>query len=903
MEKKEKNKNLVRERYDVRGMSCAACELAVQKAVKKQGVDDCEVSLMTNSMEVRYDPTKISSAMIEKAVKDAGYEASLQSLPQPFKNASSKEKEKSIFAEQKEEIESRLRLSVPFLFVLMYFSMGSMIGFPIPSWMQGPEGSSSFALIQLLLTLPILFVNRVFFVRGFSALFHRAPNMDSLIALGASAASLYGIFALFRINYGLGFGHPEIVHTYMHELYFEGAAMICTLITVGKYLEVRSKMKTSSSLEALMGLRPDTARRVVEGTEKEVPVEMIQVGDILSVKPGERIPLDGVIIQGQSSVDESALTGESLPVFKKEGDPVTGATMNQSGSFLFRTEAVGEDTALSKIIELVREANSSKAPIQSLADQIAGIFVPAVMAISLITFFSWILSGAAFEFALRLAISVLVISCPCALGLATPVVVMAATGKGAENGLLIKSAGALQELYQVDGFVFDKTGTLTEGRPFLTDLILFDPSWTADDFLKALFSLEKNSEQPLAEAIVRAGEKKKIQALSVENFLSLPGRGVQGELLWPSLDREKRLFLLGGNRRLMEENAIDLSQAEKTASLLAEEGKTPMYFAAEGELIGLAAAADQVKNTSKKALEDLRERGVKTLMLTGDNEKTAKAIAESLDLTDFRAEVLPQDKDATIRALQESGSSGKGPEKWAMVGDGINDAPALSRARVGIAIGAGTDVAMDSADLVLVRSDLQDVVAAYDLSKETMRKIKQNYFWAFFYNVICIPVAAGLFYPKFGLSLNPMIAAGAMSLSSLFVVSNALHLRSFHFDRSASYQAREGDSGTWQVKYWVKEGTKKNEGQEQNVKKPGQKNREKIQERKKRMEKTLKIEGMMCGHCKLNVEKALNEMDGVQAQVDLEGGKAHVKADHEILEEDFKKVIDQAGYKMTGFVE
>lgn len=904
MAKNEIEEKKVKERYDIRGMSCAACELTVQRTVQKlEGMGACEVSLMTNSMEVTYDPARLNPSLIEKAVKDAGYEASLQRTSEKIPAGTKKGKEKSIFEEQMEEMQTRLKVSVPFLLILMYFSMGSMVGLPLPYWMKGPGGSASFALIQLLLTLPILFVNRIFFLRGFRALGHRSPNMDSLIALGASAATLYGIFVLFRINYGLGFHHPEIVHTYMHELYFEGAAMILTLITVGKYLEVRSKMKTSSSIEALMDLAPDTARVVMDDGEKEVPIEEIKVGDLISVRPGERIPLDGVLVQGQSSVDESALTGESLPVFKKEGDRVTGATMNKSGAFLFRAEAVGEDTTLSKIIELVKEANSTKAPIQSLADRIAGVFVPAVIGISLFTFFIWILLGAPFEFALRLSISVLVISCPCALGLATPVVVMAATGKGAENGLLIKSAAALQELGQVDGICFDKTGTLTEGRPFLTDLVLFDPAWSGDTFLQALYSLEKNSEQPLAEAMVRAAEKKGLSPLPAENFQSIPGRGIKAELLWAVSGEKKRIPMVGGNLRLMEEEGIDPSFAQEAAEKLAEEGKTPMYFAADGKLIGLAAAADRVKNTSQIALENLRIRGLKTVMLTGDNEKTARVIARSLGLTDYRAEVLPQDKDSKIRDLQEKGTSQGTRQKWAMVGDGINDAPALSRADVGIAIGAGTDVAIDSADVVLVRSDLQDVVAAYDLSKLTMKKIKQNYFWAFFYNVLCIPLAAGLFYPAFGLSLNPMIAAFAMSLSSFFVVTNALSLRAFRFDRSAPYRPGDEEVGQWQVRYWEKEGTKESEGRGQISKKTGQQDQKNNQERKKLMEKTLKIEGMMCGHCKLNVEKALNEMDGVQAQVDLEGGKAHVKADHEILEEEFKKVIDKAGYKMTGFVE
>ncbi len=770
-----------KERYSVKGMFCASCQANVEKAVKKlDGVEEANVSLMTNSMDVSYESEAITSDQIIDAVKKAGYEADFdQTLTggddrverRPEK---AKTEEKSIFEQEAEDMKKRLIISFPFLIAIMYVAMGPMVGLPLPSWLEGYEGAANFALVQMLITLPVLFANRLIFIRGFKGLFRAMPNMDSLVGIGAGASFLYGVFALFRINYGIAHGLTDLVEAYRHQLYFEGVVTILTLISLGKYMEVKSKIKTGSSIKKLMGLRPNVARIVRDGKELEIPIDEVGVGDILSVKPGERIPVDGVLLTGRSSVDESAISGESIPVLKEEGDKLIGATMNKTGAFTMEAKAVGEDTMLSKIIELVKEANAGKAPIQSLADKISAVFVPTVIVIAISVFAVWMMKGAGFEFSLGLAISVLVISCPCALGLATPVVIMVATGKGAENGLLIKSAAALQELEEADTFVFDKTGTITEGKPVLTDIILYSDAYTETEFLKLAASLEKSSEQPLAEAILEKAEEEKLELAEVKLFEGIPGRGIKGKVL---RENGKILDILAGNKALMEEYGVDFDFAGSDEARLADEGKTPMYFAFSYEACGIIAAMDPVKESSKKALKTLKKRGIRTIMLTGDNERTAKAIGSDLDLSSFRAGLLPEDKEKEIKGL------GSGQGKICMVGDGINDAPALARADIGIAVGAGTDVAMESADVVLVRSDLMDVIAAYDLSKKTMKKIKENYFWAFFYNVLCIPLAAGLLYPSFGIRLNPMIASAAMSLSSIFVVANALTLRYFKVKR------------------------------------------------------------------------------------------------------------------------
>lgn len=888
---------LVKERYDVEGMTCAACENAVTRAVAKlDGVEEVRVSLMTNAMDVAYDKQKMSARQIEKAVQDAGYDAHLKpKKSERTAGKSSAQPEQSPFAKQAEDMRQRLRISVPFLLALLYVAMGPMIALPLPKALSGMEGSANFALLQFLLVLPIAFANRIYFTHGFRSLWKRQPNMDSLIAVGAAAGLIYGVFALFQISYGMGFGDAKRVMQYRHDLYFEGAGTILTLITLGKYWEVKSKLKTTGSLRALMDLQPKTARVVHNGVETIVGIEEVEKGDILSVRPGERIALDGVVVEGRSSVDESAITGESIPVEKGVGDKVTGATMNKVGAFRFRATAVGEETTLAKIIELVEEAQATKAPMQALADKIAGIFVPVVIGISILTLAVWLLVGQPFTFALRLAICVLVISCPCALGLATPVVVMVATGKAAENGLLIKSAEALEILHEAKILALDKTGTITEGHPHVTDILVAE-NWDTETILQLAGSLEKDSEQPLAEAIVQAAKQKDIPLLAVEDFEAVPGRGVKGQVT----KEEKTYALAVGNRRFMNEEGIAIDALQNEAESLAEQGKTPIYFAADGVVIAILAAADVIKNTSRKALHALQERGITPVMLTGDNEKTARAIANDLGIDRYVAGILPQDKERYVREWQEDGKV-----KVGMVGDGINDAPALVRANVGIAIGAGTDVAVDSADMVLVRSDLQDVVSAVDLSAKTKKKIQENLFWAFFYNVICIPLAAGVFYPAFGITLNPMIAAAAMSLSSVFVMTNALTLRRFRVIHEEKYTAAEKN----QVRIAIRSlpatigynNIETKLGDALKGHSAGQHVEEMHNEKESEesMKKVLHIEGMSCVHCQKHVSDALNALDGVQATVDLENAKADVEITGSVNDDTLKKAVTDAGYTVT----
>lgn len=888
---------LVKERYDVEGMTCAACENAVTRAVAKlDGVEEVRVSLMTNAMDVAYDRQKMSARQIEKAVQDAGYDAHLKpKKSERTAGKSSAQPEQSPFAKQAEDMRQRLRISVPFLLALLYVAMGPMIALPLPKALSGMEGSANFALLQFLLVLPIAFANRIYFTHGFRSLWKRQPNMDSLIAVGAAAGLIYGVFALFQISYGMGFGDAKRVMQYRHDLYFEGAGTILTLITLGKYWEVKSKLKTTGSLRALMDLQPKTARVVHNGVETIVGIEEVEKGDILSVRPGERIALDGVVVEGRSSVDESAITGESIPVEKGVGDKVTGATMNKVGAFRFRATAVGEETTLAKIIELVEEAQATKAPMQALAEKIAGIFVPVVIGISILTLAVWLLVGQPFTFALRLAICVLVISCPCALGLATPVVVMVATGKAAENGLLIKSAEALEILHEAKILALDKTGTITEGHPHVTDILVAE-NWDTETILQLAGSLEKDSEQPLAEAIVQAAKQKDIPLLAVEDFEAVPGRGVKGQVT----KEEKTYALAVGNRRFMNEEGIAIDALQNEAESLAEQGKTPIYFAADGVVIAILAAADVIKNTSRKALHALQERGITPVMLTGDNEKTARAIANDLGIDRYVAGILPQDKERYVREWQEDGKV-----KVGMVGDGINDAPALVRANVGIAIGAGTDVAVDSADMVLVRSDLQDVVSAVDLSAKTKKKIQENLFWAFFYNVICIPLAAGVFYPAFGITLNPMIAAAAMSLSSVFVMTNALTLRRFRVIHEEKYTAAEKN----QVRIAIRSlpatigynNIETKLGDALKGHSAGQHVEEMHNEKESEesMKKVLHIEGMSCVHCQKHVSDALNALDGVQATVDLENAKADVEITGSVNDDTLKKAVTDAGYTVT----
>lgn len=845
----------MKQKFDVTGMTCSACSAHVEKAVRKlEGIDTVSVNLLKNSMVVEYDETALHADDIINAVKSGGYGASLQGAAAGNAFASP-EPPKNIALEEMKVMKNRLVSSFCFLIPLFYLSMGHMMGAPLPAILTGNENSMLFALTQLLLATPILIINKKFFLVGFKALLNRAPNMDSLVALGSAASYIYSIFAIYAMGYHLGHGNLEMAHHYGMELYLEGAAMILTLITVGKYMETRSKGKTSEAISRLMDLAPKTATVLRNGKEAEIPVEQVAVGDIVVVRPGQSIPVDGKIIKGFSAVDESAITGESIPVDKQAGDMVIGATVNKTGFFKMEATHVGSDTTLSQIINLVEEAGASKAPIAKLADTVSGIFVPVVITIAILATVVWMFVGQPFSFALSIGIAVLVISCPCALGLATPTAIMVGTGKGAEYGILVKSAESLEIAHKIDTVVLDKTGTLTEGHPMVTD-VLPTPGVLRNPFLRMAASMEALSEHPLAEAIVKYAEEKEISLNDAENLKATAGQGIEADV--------NGKHILGGNLKMMQEKGIDLKGFSEKAIQLAEEGKTPLFFAEGEKFLGVLGLADTLKPTSKDAVEAFHQMGIDVIMLTGDNKRTANAIAEKLDIEAI-AEVLPQDKEMEVRRLQERG------KKVAMIGDGINDAPALTRADVGIAIGAGTDVAMESADIVLMKSDLMDAVTAIQLSHATIRNIKQNLFWAFFYNVCGIPLAAGVFYSVLGWKLNPMFAAAAMSFSSAFVVGNALRLKLFKPTHSAVKTAQT-----------IQE--KENEMH----------NKEEI-----KMKKVLKIEGMMCNHCTGRVDKALNEMDGVTATVSLEDKCAEVELSKDISDEELVKVVTDAGYEVV----
>jgi len=850
----------MKQKFDVTGMTCSACSAHVEKAVcKLEGIDSVNVNLLQNSMVVEYDENALNTDDIINAVKSGGYGASLQGA----KNAStSTEPPKNVALEEMKVTRNRLISSFCFLIPLFYISMGHMMGAPLPSILTGNENIMSFALTQLLLATPVLIINRKFFTVGFKALINRAPNMDSLVALGSAASYIYSIFAIYAIGYHLGHGDLEMAHHYGMELYLEGAAMILTLITVGKYMETRSKGKTSEAISKLMDLAPKMATVLRNGKEQEIPVEQVMVGDIVVVRPGQSIPVDGKIIEGFSAVDESAITGESIPVDKQVGDMVIGATVNKTGFFKMEATRVGNDTTLSQIINLVEEASASKAPIAKLADTVSGIFVPVVITIAIIATIVWMFVGQTFSFALSIGIAVLVISCPCALGLATPTAIMVGTGKGAEYGILVKSAESLEIAHKIDTVVLDKTGTLTEGHPVVTD-VLPAPGVLRNPFLRMAASIEALSEHPLAEAIVKHAETAEISLNDAENLLATAGQGIEADV--------NGKHILGGNLKMMQERNIDLKGFEDKAIQLAEEGKTPLFFAEGEKFLGVLGLADTLKPTSKDAVDAFHKMGIDVIMLTGDNKRTANAIAEKLGIHAI-AEVLPQDKEMEVRRLQESG------KKVAMIGDGINDAPALTRADVGIAIGAGTDVAMESADIVLMKSDLLDAVTAVQLSHATIKNIKQNLFWAFFYNSCGIPLAAGVFFSTFGWKLNPMFAAAAMSFSSFFVVSNALRLKLFKPTHHELYAAKAA-----QVI---------NETENEII----------PDEEEIIMKKVLKIEGMMCHHCTGRVDKALNEMDGVKATVSLEGKSAEVELSKEISDEELVKVVTDAGYEVVDII-
>ena len=748
-----------KETYDVTGMTCSSCVRHVEKAVEKQpGVKKVTVNLLKNSMVVDYDENKLNQEEIEHAVSDAGYGARLRS-----KNADlTKDTEENSAQKEYESYKRRLIWSVIFTVPLIYLSMGHMLGWPLPFFFLGTTNAITFAFTQFLLLLPVVYLNRSYFINGFRSLFKGTPNMDSLVALGASAALVYGIFTIYKIGIGLGFLDFKSVSAHVMNLYFESAGTILTLITLGKTLEAKAKGKTTDAISKLLNLAPKTARVLRDNQEKNVPVEEVKKDDVVIVKAGESIPVDGVIISGSASIDESALTGESLPVDKKEGDKAIGATINRNGYFKMRVTKTGDETVLAQIVKLVDEATSSKAPIANLADRVSGVFVPIVIGIAFIAAIIWLLLGSTFEFALSIGISVLVISCPCALGLATPTAIMVGTGQGAINGILFKSAKALETTHELQTIVFDKTGTITEGKPVVTDI--FPLQDTENDLLQIAASLESLSEHPLAQAITTSAKEKNLSFLEVEKFTQVAGQGISG-----IIDGKK---ILAGNLKMMNENQIETTSANFLDNST-NVGKTTLYFAQDNRLIGIIRVADVIKDTSKEAIEELNQMGLQTIMLTGDNETTARSIAKKAGIRNVIAEVLPADKEHEIQKLQAQG------QKVAMVGDGINDAPALARADVGIAIGAGTDIAIDSADVVLMKSQLTEVSTAIRLSKATIKNIKENLFWAFIYNIIGIPIAAGIFYPAFGFKLSPMIGALAMSFSSVFVVTNALRLRFF----------------------------------------------------------------------------------------------------------------------------
>ena len=849
-----------KEKFDITGMTCSACSTRVEQCVRKlPGVSEVSVNLLKNSMVVSYDEHSLDTAGIVAAVENTGYGAIPQTSA-PHRSDAARHPETSYANTAQAEytaMKRRLFLSILFTIPLFYISMGHMMNWPLPGWLLGMENAMTFAFTQFLLLLPVLVINSKYFKTGFRTLLHGAPNMDSLIAIGSSAATVYGIYAIYKIGIGMGYGDMELVHTFMMDLYFESAGMILTLITLGKTLEARAKGKTSEAITKLMNLAPKVATVIRDDRELEIPVEEVLLGEMIIVKAGESIPVDGIVLEGSSSVDESALTGESIPVEKHIGDKVIGATILKSGYIKMQATKIGEDTVLAQIIRLVDEATSSKAPIAKLADKVSGIFVPIVIGIAAISTIVWLLAGYGLEFALSIGISVLVISCPCALGLATPTAIMVGTGKGAANGILIKSAEALETVHGIDTVVLDKTGTITQGKPEVTDIICSEGT-TENELLQIAASIEKLSEHPLADAIVTEAEKREVSYFNVSDFKQIPGQGITGVI-----DDQ---LCLAGNARLMKSHGIPGGALLNQGETLAANGKTPLFFARAGQLIGMIAVADVVKPTSRQAVQELSDMGIEVVMLTGDNAKTAEAIRRQVGVDRVVAEVFPQDKEQEIRRLQSEG------KKVAMVGDGINDAPALARADVGIAIGAGTDVAIESADIVLMKSDLLDVAAAIQLSKAVIRNIKQNLFWAFFYNTIGIPVAAGLFFIPFALKLNPMIGAFAMSFSSVFVVTNALRLRWFRprhtaHERNnsafamAARESKEGDSY---------------------------------------MEKTLRIEGMMCNHCVMHVQKALAAIPGVQeATVCLENKLAKVKLDPNVADETLRTAIEEAGYVLN----
>lgn len=856
------------EKYMITGMSCSACSSRVEKAVSKlTGISKASVNLLTNSMQVEYDENILDSRTIIDAVVHAGYGASLDGGKSSIQNEAPTVNASSEIKSMKHRLLWSILFLIPTMYIAMHHMFLEWFGLPVfegfKAIFHGPENAITFAFSQFLLILPIMYLNRKYYSNGFRNLFHGAPNMDSLVGMGSMASAIFGVFAIFRIGWGMGHGDWALVETYSSNLYFESAGMIVTLITVGKYLETRAKGKTSAAIEKLMKLAPKQASVLRNGIETIIPIEELVVGDEIIVRPGEQIPADGTICQGTTSIDESTITGESIPVEKQPGDTVTSATMNKTGSIHFLANRVGADMTINQIIKLVDEASASKAPIAKIADTIAGIFVPAVITLAILVTIIWyFILGTDLEFAFSIGISILVISCPCALGLATPVAIMVGTGKGAENGILIKSGDALETAHAIDTVVMDKTGTITEGKPQITDIKTY--AGTEESLLSLATGMEKGSEHPLAEAIMTYASEHAIAPTAMTNFKALFGRGIQASI--------NGQIYYAGNEALMQEIHLDISPYRAYLNTLADEGKTPLIFADTHQIIGIIAAADTEKASSAAAIAAFKKIGIHVVMLTGDNKRTAEAIRKRLHIPQVIAEVLPQDKEKHIAQLQDAGHI------VAMIGDGINDAPALAKANLGMAIGAGTDVAIESADAVLMRNDLLDAVSAVRLSKAVIKNIKENLFWAFFYNVITIPLAAGLLYPTYGIKLSPMIGAAAMSMSSVCVVMNALRLRFFkpnHIVGTVSRETTHETSHIHSTETIQKEGIST-------------------------MKTTLHIKGMMCQHCQKHVHDALAAMDGVtDVTVDLEGKKADVTATKDISTDDFAKVIMDAGYELV----
>lgn len=869
-------------KFNIQGMTCSSCQAHVNKAVEKiDGVKSVSVNLLSNNMIVEYDEKKVDDNKIIASVIDAGYGATTISENEKNQKSNKTINNEDIIKSMKKRLIISIIFWIPLMFVAMHHMIFELLNIQVPEIIRnlfdGPENSISFALTQILLLLPIMYVNRSYFISGFKKLLKRSPNMDSLVAIGSFAAIIYGIYAIYCIGYGLGHGNIDLVNRYRMDLYFESAGTILTLITVGKYLETKSKGKTGDAISKLINLAPKTAILLKDNKETEVNIDEILKEDIVVIKPGRTIPIDGVIIEGKSSIDQSSITGESIPVEKEVGDNVVSGTINKNGYLKVKATKVGEDTTLSQIIKLVEEASNSKAPISRLADKVSGVFVPVVISIAVLATTFWLLQGQSFEFALSIGIAVLVISCPCALGLATPVAIMVGTGKGAENGILFKSAESLELLHLVDTVVLDKTGTVTEGKPKVIDIItnqqiiadskigngnikfvgnINNNIASENNLLKIAASLENNSEHPLADAITQKAKENNIKLENVDEFLAVSGRGIKGKI--------DDVNYYGGNLAFMKENNVNVQDYEKKVLELSNQGKICLYFAKENNLLGVIAVSDTVKNTSKKAIENLKKRKIEVVMITGDNKRVAEAIAKEVGIDKIISEVLPQDKEKEVSKLQESG------KKVAFVGDGINDSPALVKADVGLAIGSGTDIAIESADVVLMKNSLLEVDTAIALSKSVIKNIKMNLFWAFFYNIIGIPVASGLFYLSVGLKLNPMIGAAAMSLSSVCVVTNALRLRYFKNKNIIQEELCIND------KYDVK--INKN-----------------IEEEK--IMKTISIEGMQCNHCKMTVEKALGTIDGItNVEVSLENKTAIIETSKEISDDTIKNVIEDSGF-------